>query len=74
MELSYVQLFDYVKLVALGQGFDTPSLIIADRWGEIWAVWVGGTDHRLPSGQDILQWLGFIEAQCPECTTVEWTD
>ena len=56
------------------QGFDTPSLIIADRWGEIWAVWVGGTDHRLPSGQDLLQWLHFIEAQCPECTIVEWMD
>ena len=56
------------------QGLDTPSLVIADRWGEIWAAWAGGTDHRLPSGQDILQWLMFIEAQCPECTMVEWTD
>src|SRR6266516_7099392 len=56
------------------QGLQTPSLIIADRWGEIWAAWVGGADHRMPSAQDILQWLVFIEAQCPECTMIEWTD
>src|SRR5512135_2356598 len=44
-----------------------PSLIIADRWGEIWAAWLAGTSHQLPGEQDILQWLSFIEAQCPEC-------
>ena len=51
-----------------------PSLVIADRWGEIWAAWAGGADHRLPSRQDILQWLEFIQAQCPECTMIEWTE
>jgi peroxiredoxin len=56
------------------QGLASPSLIIADRWGEIWAAWLGGTTHQLPSEQDILQWLSFIEAQCPECTMIEWTD
>ncbi len=56
------------------QGLPSPSLIIADRWGEIWAAWLGGTSHQLPSEQDILQWLSFIEAQCPECTMIEWTD
>ena len=56
------------------QGLAPPLLIIADRWGEIWAAWLGGTNHRFPSEQDILQWLSFIEAQCPECTMIEWTD
>lgn len=56
------------------QGLNTPSLVITDRWGEIWAVWDAGTDHRLPSTQDILRWLVFIESQCPECTMIEWTD
>ena len=50
-----------------------PSLIIADRWGEIWAAWSGGQEHRMPSDQDILEWLAFIEAQCPECTIREWS-
>jgi peroxiredoxin len=56
------------------QGLALPSLIITDRWGEIWAAWVGGADHQLPAAQDILEWLEFIEAQCPECTMIEWTD
>ncbi len=56
------------------QGLDTPALVIADRWGEIWKAWVGGTDHQLPSAKDILQWLVFIESQCEECTMIEWTD
>ena len=56
------------------QELDIPALVIADRWGEIWAAWVGAADHRLPSWQEILQWLVFIEAQCPECTMIEWTE
>ncbi len=67
-------LSDPTERIIAQQGLNTPSLIIADRWGDIWAAWVGGADHQLPSGQDILQWLVFIEAQCPECTMVEWTD
>lgn len=53
------------------QGLALPSLIIADRWGDIWAAWLGGATHQFPSEQDILQWLSFIEIQCPECTMVE---
>ena len=67
-------LSDPAGRVIAQQGFVTSSLIIADRWGEIWAAWLGGTTHQLPSEQDILQWLSFIEAQCPECTMIEWTD
>jgi peroxiredoxin len=67
-------LSDPLEQTVTQQGLDTPSLVIADRWGEIWAAWAGGADHRLPSGQDILQWLLFIEAQCPECTMIEWTE
>jgi peroxiredoxin len=67
-------LSDPVGRVVAQQELATPSLIIADRWGEIWAAWLGGTNHQLPSEQDILQWLSFIEAQCPECTMIEWTD
>jgi hypothetical protein len=65
---------DSAQLPIAQQGLASPSLIIADRWGEIWAAWLGGTTHQLPSVQDILQWLSFIEAQCPECTMIEWTD
>lgn len=67
-------LSDPAGRVSAQQGLDTPSLMITDRWGEIWAAWICGADHWLPSAQDILQWLVFIEAQCPECTMVEWRD
>jgi peroxiredoxin len=72
--LPFPFLSDPAGCVIAQQGLATPSLIIADRWGEIWAAWLGGTNHQLPSEQDILQWLSFIEAQCPECTMIEWTD
>lgn len=71
---SFPLLSDPAGRVIAQEGFDTPSLIIADRWGEIWAAWVGEDDHRLPSEQAMLQWLVFIEAQCPECTDIEWAD
>jgi len=67
-------LSDPAEGIIAQQGLDTPSLVIADRWGEIWKAWVGSADHRLPSAQDILQWLVFIESQCEECTMIEWTD
>src|SRR5579875_224835 len=67
-------LSDPAGQVIAHQGLTLPSLIIADRWGEIWAAWAGGADHLFPSEQDIMQWLSFIEAQCPECTMIEWTE
>lgn len=67
-------LSDPAGRVIAQQGLALPALIIADRWGEIWAAWLGGTTHQFPSEQDIVQWLSFIEIQCPECTTIEWTD
>ncbi len=67
-------LSDPAERVISHQGLAPPTLIIADRWGEIWAAWPGGTKHQFPSEQDIMQWISFIEAQCPECTMIEWTD
>ena len=73
-EYPFPLLSDSTGQTAAQLELDIPSLVIADRWGEIWAAWLGGADHRLPSGQEILQWLVFIEAQCPECTMIEWTE
>lgn len=67
-------LSDPTGRVVAQQGLALPSLVIADRWGEIWAAWLGGATHQFPSEQDILQWLSFIEIQCPECTMLAWTD
>lgn len=58
-------------VIAQQEGLVLPALVLADRWGDIWTAWLGGTTHQFPFEQDILQWLSFIEIQCPECTMVE---
>jgi peroxiredoxin len=44
---------------------------IADRFGEIYFTELCG-DETCPSTDDILDWLRFIEIQCPECGVPEW--
>jgi hypothetical protein len=48
-------------------GIASPGLIVADRWGEI--VHVVQTTHvdGLPSPQDLLEWVDYLEKRCPEC-------
>ena len=49
-----------------------PALFITDRFGEVFA------DYRLrkepPSPDQILNWIDFIDRQCPECGPLEWPD
>jgi hypothetical protein len=47
-------------------GVAMPSIVIADRWGEIvhLAHFPSGS---WPSIDDIVEWVEFIRAQCPEC-------
>lgn len=54
------------------QGLKVPSLVVADRYGEIWAAWDGGEQHHLPNPPEIARWLEFVELQCPECSVAEW--
>ncbi len=42
------------------------TLLIADRYGEIYYVGVAAEGHSLPSVEEILSWIRFTEAQCPE--------
>ena len=44
-----------------------PGILIADRWGEIYFVGHGPLIADLPKIDEILEWLRFIEHQCPEC-------
>lgn len=43
------------------------GLTITDRWGEIYETCKASQTHRLPSVEEILNTLRFIEIQCPEC-------
>ena len=44
-----------------------PGVLIADRWGEIYFVGNGKRIADLPKIDEILEWLRFLEHQCPEC-------
>ena len=48
------------------QDVPAPSIVVADRWGEI--------QHRRhfamtepPDADDLLSWVRFVQNQCPEC-------
>ncbi len=43
-----------------------PSVLVADRWGEVRHV---GQPHngRLLSPGEIVEWLRFVQMECPEC-------
>jgi hypothetical protein len=48
-------------------GLPGPGALIADRWGEIVHV-AGGSDVAdLPTPEDLLDWIRYVEIQCPEC-------
>ena len=44
-----------------------PGIVVADRWGEIYFVGSGCKVAELPKIDEILEWLRFIEHECPEC-------
>ena len=46
-------------------GLPRRAVLIADRWGEIFFV-LGG-DDGLPSVDEVLECLRFVQVQCPEC-------
>jgi peroxiredoxin len=47
-------------------GSTVPALYVADRFGEIYSAFRGEGGVPLPSGEEVLTWLRFIEHQCPE--------
>jgi len=48
-------------------GAPRPGVIVADRWGEI--QWVAGVERvqQLPPPSEIIEWLRYVQMQCPEC-------
>lgn len=42
-------------------------VVIADEWGEVFAVMDAAEGHRLPSLDEIGEWVRFLAIQCPEC-------
>ncbi len=53
-------------------GHPVIAIYITDRFGEVFAVYRGAQGETMPSAQEIIKWLTFINIQCPECGHPEW--
>jgi hypothetical protein len=48
-------------------GLPSPGVVVADRWGEIQYVAEAAGADDLPSPQELIEWLQYVQSQCPEC-------
>ncbi|HJS43826.1 MAG TPA: redoxin domain-containing protein [Gemmatimonadales bacterium] len=53
-------------------GRPAPAVFVTDRFREIFAAYLPGLSSTLPGAIEILNWLVFINIQCPECGVPEW--
>ena len=49
-----------------------PTLLVADRYGALYARYTARTADKLPSPDLVLRDLEYIAIQCPECGAAEW--
>jgi hypothetical protein len=49
------------------------GVLVADRYGELFAQWVGDSDAALPAIGDVLAWLAQMQIACEECGSAQWT-
>jgi hypothetical protein len=49
------------------EGFGRPAAVIADRWGEVYFSVAPGSVSQLPSPDELIGWLRYVQMQCPEC-------
>jgi peroxiredoxin len=54
------------------QGVDLAAVYVTDRFGEVFGAYRTSGGRPLPGIADILNWLEFVNAQCPECEPPEW--
>ena len=43
------------------------GFLVADRWGEIAVVEEVDSPAALPPPEQLLEWVGYVQRQCPEC-------
>jgi hypothetical protein len=48
-------------------GIPCPGVVIADRWGEIVHVASGSQVADLPHPREVVEWVTYVQHQCPEC-------
>lgn len=54
------------------KGLDSAAVYVTDRFGEVFGAYRTAAGDALPSLVDILNWIEFVNAQCPECEPPEW--
>jgi peroxiredoxin len=54
------------------QGNAAAAAYVIDRYAEVFAVYRTRDGQPLPGVIEILNWLEFINSQCPECEPPEW--
>lgn len=54
-----------------GNGLAQPGVFVADRYGELSAMWVA-RDHKFPAAANVLTSLHQIEIACEECYPPTW--
>lgn len=53
-------------------GHASAAAYVTDRYGEVFALYRTRDGQALPGATEILNWLEFINIQCPECEPPEW--
>lgn len=53
-------------------GHPATAIYITDRFLEVFAVRRETEGQAMPGAREIVEWLSFINSQCPECSPPEW--
>lgn len=53
-------------------GRPVPAIYITDQYGEVFGSFRTAIGQALPDLREILNWLEFVNSQCPECEPPEW--
>jgi hypothetical protein len=48
-------------------GLRTPSVVIADRWGEVIDIAEVSGVAGLPNADELIAWIEHLRQRCPEC-------
>lgn len=54
------------------QGHAIAAVYVTDRYGEVFGAYRIRDGQTLPTVAEILDWLEYINNQCPECEPPEW--
>jgi peroxiredoxin len=53
-------------------GHPATAIYVTDRFLEVFAVYRAAEGQAMPNVREIVEWLSFINSQCPECSPSEW--